>query len=90
MDENNDKIIEDMIKAINSMCNNYLYDKQADLMMEALRRSHRTAQQNFWRMISKTIILYGKMESYDLRNKRSVEWCKKNVGISKDSYFPTI
>jgi len=90
MGKKNDKAIGDMVQAINSMCNNYSYNEQANLMMEALRRSHPTGQQNFWRMICKTIILYGEVESNDLRNDKSIKWCKKLSEHLKDSYFPTI
>lgn len=59
-------------------------------MVVALRKTHRTLQQNFWRAIMAVIKEYAEF-NHDLRNEGAVELCKYiKEQIENKEYLPFI
>ena len=90
--ESLDKMIE-IVDTLVQNVNHFDYEDQAHNFFVALSRQHRTLQQNFWRMISKVVDMYGKTEFKDARNEHSVKWCKaviRHTTSESLNYFPTV
>ena len=83
----NQEHIETLFQLLNGMCNDDQYTRQ---LIGQLRKTHRTLQQNFFRMISKVVNEKAKEEFYDLRNEASIEWSKKAAEATQDVAFPFI
>ncbi len=65
----------------------------AALLVEAIRKEHRTIQQNFWRIIISAMMIYAEDEKNpDLRNQASVDMTKKVTKFIKENniYLPLV
>ena len=81
--------IDQIMDAVNIMGS----DKQvADGILEALQMSHRTLQQNFWRVMMQVIKEYSEFRC-DGRNEGAVELCKyikEQVEENHKEYLPYV
>lgn len=87
--DKNAEALYDAMQAVISATNPMATDKvMADAMAQALLDSHRTLQQNFFRLFVRAMDTYGETNFYDARNNASVDFAKD---ISeKDYHFPFI
>jgi membrane-associated HD superfamily phosphohydrolase len=66
-------------------------EQVAKVLLQCIIQDHRTLQQGFWRVIFKTIFLYGKLDKArysDARNEASIEACKAMK--ADEQYFPFV
>lgn len=83
------KAIEDLMDAVNIMGSD---DPVVQGIIEQIMVSHRTLQQNFWRVMMQVIKRYSEF-SHDLRNEGAVELCKyikTQVEENHKEYLPYI
>lgn len=80
-----ENVIETLSHITNSMgCD---YEKNAEILSEKFRRTHRTLQQDIMRLLARFIKNNAQIVT-DLRNQEAIEWCKKVSEI--DHYFSRI
>lgn len=73
VDVRNESLAEEFLRLCNYMSN----DRDlADVLVDHLRREHRTLQETFWRVIQMVAHKYKDFPS-DLRNQAAVEFAKK-------------
>ena len=75
LQQRNEAVTQEIVNLVNPMGND---DDLAKVLGAALAGTHRTLQQNFWRMIWLTAYEYAKnVEGHtDLRNEASLEFAK--------------
>ena len=82
--------IEKAIENITDTLNWGNGDEVAKIILEQLRRTHRTLQEDFWRMLVQVVKGYAEAD-HDARNQAAVELCKKWSSLSEvDLYLPRI
>lgn len=80
-----ENVIETLSHITNSMsCD---YEKNAKILSDKFRRTHRTLQQDIIRLLAQFIKYNSELET-DARNEDAIEWCKKVSEI--DHYFSRI
>jgi hypothetical protein len=70
-----------VVEELTNILNSFGIKAKAEDFHEALYRTHRSLQQNFWKMIYMVMEMEAGLEDhqYDLRNEDSIKFCREVV-----------